>query len=132
MPGSATPSMPPPRPRGDGDPRPPRRRPPGAARGPAVASVYAEFVHFLDAKAALSETEQALLNRLLDYGPHLPPGEQHGRPQRHAPPPGALAAPAQPAAGLWPAPAPGRAARQPAARRPAPGHPLALVLQGHG
>jgi phosphoribosylformylglycinamidine synthase len=59
-------------------------------RVPAVASVHAEFIHFLDAQAALSETEQALLERLLNYGPHLPPGEPRGSLQLVVPRPGTL------------------------------------------
>ncbi|HEX8821675.1 MAG TPA: phosphoribosylformylglycinamidine synthase, partial [Archangium sp.] len=45
---------------------------------PAVASVYVEFVHFLDVAVALSESERALLDRLLEYGPRLPQGARRG------------------------------------------------------
>jgi phosphoribosylformylglycinamidine synthase len=47
-------------------------------RVPGAASVYAEFVHFIDASAALSEDEQAILQRLLEYGPRLKAGERTG------------------------------------------------------
>ncbi len=39
------------------------------ARVPAVTAVYAEFVHFADCERPLSGEEQALLQRLLEYGP---------------------------------------------------------------
>ncbi|TQF09894.1 phosphoribosylformylglycinamidine synthase [Myxococcus llanfairpwllgwyngyllgogerychwyrndrobwllllantysiliogogogochensis] len=45
---------------------------------PSVSSVYAEHVHFLDAPKALSEDEQAMLGRLLEYGPKVPSGERAG------------------------------------------------------
>ncbi|ATB26685.1 phosphoribosylformylglycinamidine synthase [Melittangium boletus] len=38
---------------------------------PSVASVYAEFVHFLDVPESLSEPERALVDSLLEYGPRL-------------------------------------------------------------
>jgi phosphoribosylformylglycinamidine synthase len=38
-------------------------------RVPALTAVAAEFVHFVDCAAVLSQTEQALLQRLLHYGP---------------------------------------------------------------
>ena len=41
---------------------------------PEAAAVYAEFVHFVDASAALSEDEQAVLDRLLEYGPRIAAG----------------------------------------------------------
>ncbi|XXF77037.1 phosphoribosylformylglycinamidine synthase [Myxococcaceae bacterium GXIMD 01537] len=47
-------------------------------RVPATASVYAEFVHFIDTSAPLSEGERAMLGRLLEYGPRLPPRERTG------------------------------------------------------
>ncbi|MBZ4421937.1 phosphoribosylformylglycinamidine synthase [Myxococcus sp. RHSTA-1-4] len=47
-------------------------------RVPSVSSVYAEFVHFLDASAPLTEGEQATLRRLLEYGPHVAAGERAG------------------------------------------------------
>ncbi|MBU8895082.1 phosphoribosylformylglycinamidine synthase [Corallococcus sp. M34] len=47
-------------------------------RVPAVAAVYAEFVHFADTSAPLSETEQTSLHRLLEYGPRSVPGERSG------------------------------------------------------
>src|SRR5215217_6293186 len=45
---------------------------------PAVSSVYAEHVHFLDGPDALSVDEQAMLGRLLEYGPKVPSGERAG------------------------------------------------------
>ena len=38
---------------------------------PSVASVYAEFVHFLDVPESLSESDRALVDSLLEYGPRL-------------------------------------------------------------
>ncbi len=38
---------------------------------PSVASVYAEFVHFLDLETDLAPTEHALVESLLEYGPRL-------------------------------------------------------------
>ena len=38
---------------------------------PAVDNVYAEFVHFAHLSDALSETEQAVLAKLLSYGPSI-------------------------------------------------------------
>ncbi|WP_205519901.1 phosphoribosylformylglycinamidine synthase [Pyxidicoccus caerfyrddinensis] len=45
---------------------------------PSVSSVYAEFVHFIDASAAFSEAGQATLGRLLEYGPRVAAGERKG------------------------------------------------------
>ncbi|WP_342380719.1 phosphoribosylformylglycinamidine synthase [Myxococcus stipitatus] len=45
---------------------------------PSVSSVYAEHVHFLDAPEPLSADEQAMLGRLLEYGPKVPSGERAG------------------------------------------------------
>ncbi|HZI10528.1 MAG TPA: hypothetical protein VE153_09020, partial [Myxococcus sp.] len=45
---------------------------------PSVSSVYAEFVHFIDAPAPLTEDEQASLGRLLEYGPRVASGERAG------------------------------------------------------
>lgn len=46
---------------------------------PQISSVYAEFVHFVEAEQPLTEAEQTVLNRLLQYGPalesHTPEGE---------------------------------------------------------
>ncbi|BES71911.1 phosphoribosylformylglycinamidine synthase [Marinobacter nanhaiticus D15-8W] len=36
---------------------------------PAVSSIYAEFMHFVDLPEALSEEDEQILNRLLTYGP---------------------------------------------------------------
>jgi phosphoribosylformylglycinamidine synthase len=57
---------------------------------PTVASVYAEFVHFLDVETALSESERALVDRLLEYGPRLAQGERRGSPQLVIPRPGTI------------------------------------------
>ena len=47
-------------------------------RVPSVSSLHAEFVHFIDAPAPLSEADQATLGRLLDYGPRVASGERKG------------------------------------------------------
>ncbi|HYO55511.1 phosphoribosylformylglycinamidine synthase [Archangium sp.] len=57
---------------------------------PAVASVYAEFVHFIDVATALSESERALMDRLLEYGPRLARGERRGSLQLVIPRPGTI------------------------------------------
>ena len=57
---------------------------------PAVASVYAEFVHFLDVAASLSESERVLVDRLLEYGPRLAQGERRGSLQLILPRPGTI------------------------------------------
>ncbi len=41
------------------------------AQVPAVAHLYAEFVHFADVEQQLSDDELSLLGRLLEYGPKL-------------------------------------------------------------
>ncbi|MEE3168794.1 MAG: hypothetical protein VX324_01575, partial [Pseudomonadota bacterium] len=38
---------------------------------PGVEHVYAEFMHFVDLDADLSDSEQAILDRLLTYGPSV-------------------------------------------------------------
>jgi phosphoribosylformylglycinamidine synthase len=43
-----------------------------------VASVYAEYMHFVDASAALSEGERTVLYRLLEYGPRIAQGDWMG------------------------------------------------------
>jgi phosphoribosylformylglycinamidine synthase len=45
---------------------------------PAVASVYAEYVHLVDLSAPLTAEEQAGLDRLLEYGPRLERREREG------------------------------------------------------
>jgi phosphoribosylformylglycinamidine synthase len=45
---------------------------------PAVRALAARFVHFVELAAPLSDTERAVLERLLDYGPRLPQPETHG------------------------------------------------------
>ncbi|HSP77499.1 MAG TPA: phosphoribosylformylglycinamidine synthase, partial [Myxococcaceae bacterium] len=57
---------------------------------PTVASLYAEFVHFLDVEKALSESERALVDRLLEYGPRLAEHERRGSPQLVIPRPGTI------------------------------------------
>ncbi|WP_284449313.1 phosphoribosylformylglycinamidine synthase [Pseudoxanthomonas mexicana] len=45
---------------------------------PEVEHVYAEFMHFVDLEGGLSESEQAILDRLLTYGPSVPVEEPDG------------------------------------------------------
>ena len=45
---------------------------------PEVKHVYAEFMHFADLDAALKDCDQAVLNRLLTYGPQVPVQEPDG------------------------------------------------------
>ncbi|MGC8121195.1 phosphoribosylformylglycinamidine synthase [Marinobacter sp. VGCF2001] len=45
---------------------------------PGVDHVYAEFMHFVDLDAGLSDSEQAILDRLLTYGPSVPAEEADG------------------------------------------------------
>jgi phosphoribosylformylglycinamidine synthase len=45
---------------------------------PDVRHVYAEFMHFVDLEDSLSEGEQAVLDRLLTYGPTVPVEEPDG------------------------------------------------------
>ena len=45
---------------------------------PAVEHVYAEFMHFTDLEFPLSESDQAVLDRLLAYGPSVPAEEPDG------------------------------------------------------
>ncbi|MEP1213398.1 MAG: phosphoribosylformylglycinamidine synthase [Marinobacter sp.] len=45
---------------------------------PEVDHVYAEFMHFTDLEAPLSESDQAVLDRLLTYGPSVPVEEPDG------------------------------------------------------
>jgi len=47
-------------------------------RVPEAASLYAELMHFVDASAALSESEKAVLYQLIEYGPRIPVGEWVG------------------------------------------------------
>ncbi|NVJ03919.1 phosphoribosylformylglycinamidine synthase [Myxococcus sp. AM001] len=47
-------------------------------RVPSVSSVYAEFVHLIDAPVPLSEADLATLSRLLDYGPRVATGTRTG------------------------------------------------------
>ncbi|WP_017937359.1 phosphoribosylformylglycinamidine synthase [Zestomonas thermotolerans] len=44
-----------------------------------VSGVYAEFAHFADVSSPLSGDEQAVLARLLEYGPSVPVQEPSGR-----------------------------------------------------
>ncbi|MGO1232735.1 MAG: phosphoribosylformylglycinamidine synthase, partial [Marinobacter sp.] len=45
---------------------------------PDVVHVYAEFMHFADLEADLSDAEQAVLDRLLTYGPSVDTEEPEG------------------------------------------------------
>ena len=45
---------------------------------PTVTSVYAEFMHFADIKVALEESEQLVLERILQYGPKVDIQERVG------------------------------------------------------
>lgn len=45
---------------------------------PEVEHVYAEFMHFVDMEGALSDSEQAILDRLLTYGPSVAAEEPNG------------------------------------------------------
>ncbi|QSP94280.1 phosphoribosylformylglycinamidine synthase [Marinobacter salinisoli] len=45
---------------------------------PEVEHVYAEFMHFVDLETDLSASEQAILERLLKYGPSVPTEEPDG------------------------------------------------------
>ncbi|GGE78987.1 phosphoribosylformylglycinamidine synthase [Streptosporangium jomthongense] len=45
---------------------------------PEVEHVYAEFMHFVDTEGSLSDSEQAILDRLLTYGPSVPVEEPDG------------------------------------------------------
>src|SRR5690554_3614823 len=45
---------------------------------PEVKHVYAEFMHFVDLEGTLSDSEQAILDRLLTYGPSVPVEEPDG------------------------------------------------------
>ncbi|MBD7978092.1 phosphoribosylformylglycinamidine synthase [Serpens gallinarum] len=46
---------------------------------PAVTGLYAEFAHFADVAGELTDAEQAVLARLLKYGPSVPVQEPAGR-----------------------------------------------------
>ncbi|KFE71068.1 Phosphoribosylformylglycinamidine synthase, synthetase subunit protein [Hyalangium minutum] len=41
---------------------------------PEAASVYAEYMHFIDTSSEMSEDEKSVLYRLLEYGPRIPQG----------------------------------------------------------
>ncbi|RKH83817.1 phosphoribosylformylglycinamidine synthase [Corallococcus sp. AB045] len=47
-------------------------------RVPTVATLYSEFVHFVDASAPLTQDESERLGRLLEYGPHTAKRERTG------------------------------------------------------
>ena len=55
---------------------------------PEVEHVYAEFMHFVDLEAHLSDAEQANLDRLLTYGPSVPVEKPAGVPSLVVPRPG--------------------------------------------
>ncbi|MCC7437872.1 MAG: phosphoribosylformylglycinamidine synthase [Armatimonadetes bacterium] len=42
-----------------------------ACQHPHISALYAEFVHFVETERPLTEAEQTVLNRLLEYGPAL-------------------------------------------------------------
>src|SRR5690554_4050922 len=44
----------------------------------SVRSVYAEFMHFVDAEADLNSSDQEVLSRLLTYGPSAEQREPEG------------------------------------------------------
>ena len=46
---------------------------------PAVGGLYAEFAHFAEVSAALSDDEEKVLARLLEYGPSVPVQEPVGQ-----------------------------------------------------
>ncbi|MDO6825433.1 phosphoribosylformylglycinamidine synthase [Marinobacter sp. 1_MG-2023] len=48
------------------------------AIAPEIEHVYAEFMHFVDLDGSLSDSEQAILERLLTYGPSVPSEEPDG------------------------------------------------------
>ncbi len=48
------------------------------AKVPGVTGLYAEFMHFADLSAALDSDQQAVLERLLSYGPSVPVEEPNG------------------------------------------------------
>jgi phosphoribosylformylglycinamidine synthase len=60
------------------------------ARLAAVSHVYAEFVHFADLEGELSTDEQALLGRLLEYGPRLQVEQPEGELLLVTPRPGTI------------------------------------------
>ena len=60
------------------------------AKVPRIDDVYAEYVHFVDLSAELSETGRQTLEALLRYGPSVAPGEIKGRPLLVTPRPGTI------------------------------------------
>lgn len=48
------------------------------AKVPGVTGLYAEFMHFAELSAALDSDQQAVLERLLSYGPSVPVEEPNG------------------------------------------------------
>ncbi len=49
------------------------------ANGLKIKDIYAEYVHFADIESALDDTEMAVLERLLTYGPAIPAHEPDGQ-----------------------------------------------------
>ncbi len=58
--------------------------------GIQIGSLFAEFVHFAHVSESLSETETSILERLLTYGPAIPPGEHKGSLMLVVPRPGTI------------------------------------------
>ncbi len=57
---------------------------------PALAHVYAEFVHFADVERSLSDEDVDLLSRLLEYGPQLAVEQPEGELRLVVPRPGTI------------------------------------------
>ncbi len=55
-----------------------------------VSRVHGEFVHFVEDRMPLDEAELAVLDRLLQYGPHHEPGRRRGRLLLVVPRPGTI------------------------------------------
>ena len=49
-----------------------------ADKGLKINSVYAEYVHFANISAPLTEEERSVLVKLLTYGPHISESETKG------------------------------------------------------
>lgn len=57
---------------------------------PAVTAVYAEYAHFAELKAALDETTEGVLAKLLQYGPTVPVEQPEGQLMLVVPRPGTI------------------------------------------
>ena len=60
------------------------------AISPEVCHLYAEYIHFIDLEQALSDDQQAVLERLLTYGPRREEEEPRGTLQLVVPRPGTI------------------------------------------